>query len=133
MSNAELRRPLRSSFAEVSLRARRKASACAFPLPSAKASEKFAKRTVNQSQSETPPMYHAGASPVPTSAWIQSTVVNKLPTSTTNMTGFFAMLRGFSFAKESTNARRYIPAVNPTGFLNCSADEVPRFISSFFV
>ena len=35
-------------------------------------------------------------------------VVATLPTSTTNMTGFFIMLRGFSFTNESSVARRTI-------------------------
>ncbi len=46
-------------------RALRRAWAWAFPRPSASASGRLAKRTVNQSQSETAPMNHAGASPAP--------------------------------------------------------------------
>ena len=44
------------------------------------ASAKFAKSTVNQSQTETQKMNQAGASPWPTSAWIQSRVVRIEPT-----------------------------------------------------
>ena len=53
----------RRSFAGVSRRAFRNACACALPLPSATASAKLAKRTVNQSQSDTVPINQAGASP----------------------------------------------------------------------
>ena len=63
---------------------------------------------MNQSQSDTAPINHAGASPEPPSAWIQRSVVIRLPTSTTNMTGLRTMLRGFSFASESIKAWRTI-------------------------
>ena len=43
-------------MASVSLRARRRVSACALPRPSAIASAKLAKSTVNQSQTVTPKM-----------------------------------------------------------------------------
>ena len=49
----------------VSCRILRSDSACALPLPSASASAKFAKRTVNQSHAEIAPINPAGASPVP--------------------------------------------------------------------
>ena len=75
-------------LATVVVRALRSVSACALPRPSAIASAKLAKTTVNQSQSETARMKPAGASPLPTSAWTKSPVVRTLPTSTTNMTGF---------------------------------------------
>ena len=52
------------------------------------ASAKFAKSTVNHSQTDTQKMNEAGASPFPTIAWIQSSVVRIDPTYTTNMTGF---------------------------------------------
>ena len=42
--------------------------ACALPRPSAMASAKLAKSTVNQSQTETQKMNQAGASPLPTTA-----------------------------------------------------------------
>jgi len=99
------RAPCASLFAIVCLRAFLSPSAWAFPLPSASASEKFAKSTVNQSQSDTVPIYHAGASPCPPRACTQSPVVRTLPTSTTNITGLRAMLRGLSFFSESTIAR----------------------------
>jgi hypothetical protein len=47
----------------MSLRALRSESACALPRPSAIASAKLAKSTVNQSQSEIARMNPAGASP----------------------------------------------------------------------
>ena len=52
-----------SFLAWMSLRALRSVSACALPRPSAIASAKFAKRTVNQSQSEIARMKPARASP----------------------------------------------------------------------
>ena len=44
------------------------------------ASAKFAKSTVNQSQTETQKMNQAGASPLPTTAWTQRRVVRMEPT-----------------------------------------------------
>ncbi len=55
----------RNFFAGVSCRALRSDSACALPRPSATASEKFANRTVNHSQSAIAPMNPVGASPCP--------------------------------------------------------------------
>ena len=58
-----------SSFlAKTAPRARRRASACAWPRPSAIASAKLANSTVNHSQAATPRMKPAGASPCPRSA-----------------------------------------------------------------
>jgi hypothetical protein len=48
----------------------------------------LANSTVNQSHTDTQKMNPAGASPVPTSAWIHRSVVRMEPTYTTNMTGF---------------------------------------------
>ncbi len=110
-SRAASRRASRSFFATTSRRALRSASACALPRPSAIASAKFANSTVNQSQTETARMKPAGASPAPvTSAWKTSSVVNALPTSTTNITGFRIMWRGSSLRSESTIARCTIGA-----------------------
>ena len=50
--------------------------ACALPRPSAIASAKLAKSTVNQSQTEIARMNPAGASPLPNSAWMNSPVVS---------------------------------------------------------
>ena len=63
-----------------SLRAFRSDAAWALPLPSAIASAKLAKSTVNQSHTDTQKMNQAGASPFPTSAWAQSSVVRMEPT-----------------------------------------------------
>ena len=61
-------------------RAFRSDAACALPRPSAIASAKLAKSTVNQSQIDTQKMNQAGASPLPTRAWTQSSVVRMEPT-----------------------------------------------------
>ena len=77
----------------------RSVSAWALPRPSAIASAKFAKRTVNQSQTAIEAGEDASGS-----RDSESTVTRTLPTSTTNMTGFRAIRRGSSFA-ESCRAR----------------------------
>ena len=81
-------------FAFISRRELRNDSACAFPRPSANASEKFANSTVNQSHRDTARMNQTGASPFPNSAWKNRTVVSTLPTATTNMTGLRIWYRG---------------------------------------
>src|SRR6185437_6630341 len=94
-------------LASVSLRARRSVSACALPRPSAIASAKLAKRTVNQSQSVTPATKPRSFARLESSSvWMNSMVVMTLPISTTNITGFFIWMRGSSFLKESLMARR---------------------------
>ncbi len=70
----------RSRLASRSRRAFRREAACAFPRPSAIASAKFAKSTVNQSHTDTQKMNHAGASPLPTSACTHRSVVRMDPT-----------------------------------------------------
>ena len=93
---------------QVSLRVAAQASAWAFPRPSARASEKFANKTVNHSQIATMPINPAGASPLPRSAWIDNrSVVSRLPISTTNITGLRTICRGSNLKKASFNARRY--------------------------
>ena len=89
-----------------SRRALRKDAAWALPRPSAMASAKLAKSTVNQSHTDTQKMNEAGASPLPTTAWTQSKVVRMDPTYTTNMTGFSTWRRGVSFRNESRMACR---------------------------
>ena len=92
---------VRTLRAMVSLRIRRKVSACAFPRPSATASAKLAKITVNQSQMETASVNQRGT-PLGEAAKRsrnQIAVVSTLPISTTNMTGFFATSWGASFFK----------------------------------
>ena len=82
-------RPSTSFLASTSFRIFRSEAAWALPRPSATASAKLAKTTVNQSQSDTSPVNHRGAerSAAPRSRrnWI---VVRSAPTSTTNITGF---------------------------------------------
>ncbi len=70
----------RSRLAWSSRRALRSDAAWALPRPSAIASAKLAKSTVNQSHTETQKMNQAGASPWPTSAWTHSSVVRMEPT-----------------------------------------------------
>jgi len=81
----------------------RSEAAWALPRPSAIASAKFAKSTVNQSQSVTPKMKPADASPRPPAktACPQSRVVRMEPTYTTNITGFRTWRWGVSFLNES--------------------------------
>src|SRR5437660_1962276 len=90
-------------LATVSDLAFRSVSACALPRPSAMASAKFANSTVNQSQSVICKLNAKLCFSRNNSA-----VVTTLPTSTTNMTGFFIMVRGSSLTTASTNARRMI-------------------------
>src|SRR5262245_4589880 len=103
-------RPSTSLRAVVSCRRPRSAAACALPRPSASASAKLAKGTVNQSQAETLPVNHAGIAEADgaSRSRIQMSVVSTLPTSTTNMTGFFAIRRGSSFHTLSFAAARRI-------------------------
>ena len=90
-------------LASVSDRALRSVSACALPRPSAMASAKFANSTVNQSHSVICRLKAKLCFP-PNNRM----VVTTLPTSTTNMTGFFIMVRGSSLTRASTSARRMI-------------------------
>src|SRR5580704_3149976 len=90
-------------LATVSDLALRRVSACALPRPSAMASAKFANSTVNQSQSVI-----CRLNAKLCFSRNNSSVVTTLPTSTTNMTGFFIMVRGSNLTTASTNARRMI-------------------------
>ncbi len=94
-------------LATVSVRALRSVSACALPRPSAMASAKFAKSTVSQSQNVIWNSKPRPGRPA-TASRTNRTVVSTLPTSTTNMTGFFAIVRGWSFRSESQTARATI-------------------------
>ena len=91
----------------VSALARRKASACALPRPSAMASAKFANNTVNHSHSVICRLNPNPGCPCIRST-MSSTVVTTLPTSTTNITGLRIMVTGCSFTSESHAARRTI-------------------------
>src|SRR4029077_5240589 len=98
-------RPFHRRRAIVSFRAFLKLAACALPRPSATASAKLAKSTVNQSQIAscvTNPRSPDSAVKIPT-------VVRAAPTMVTNMTGFFTISRGFSFLNAS-------PIAGPTMF-----------------
>jgi hypothetical protein len=87
--------------AVVSLRILRNVAACAWPRPSATASAKLAKITVNHSQALTQKVNHAGAASAlgATRSRNQTSVVSTLPTSTTNMTGFRATCCGTSLRR----------------------------------
>src|SRR5713226_8069081 len=108
---------LESRLAMVVVRARRSVSACALPRPSAIASAKLAKTTVNHSQMVTASTKmvcavnaargNAGVGAVK-SRRTNSMVVTTLPTSTTNITGFLSCTRGSSFLKDSGMAARMI-------------------------
>src|ERR1700693_3097853 len=101
----------------VVVRARRSVSAWALPRPSAMASAKLAKTTVNHSQMAT-----ASTKSLSDVSWLlvkvavgavkrkrtNSMVVTTLPTSTTNITGFLSCTRGSSFLKDSGIAPRMI-------------------------
>ncbi len=95
-------------LAVVSVRALRSVSACALPRPSAIASAKLANSTVSHSQNvicsskPSPGRPAAASSP-------KRMVVSTLPTSTTNITGFFAIVLGCSLRSASTIAPRTMP------------------------
>ena len=81
-------------------------SACALPRPSAIASAKLANSTVSQSQNV---ICSSKPSPGPAGRRRRRSsrsVVSTLPTSTTNITGFFAIVRGWSLRNASHDARR---------------------------
>src|SRR3954470_23543472 len=97
---------VRTLRAMVSFCIRRSVSACAFPRPSATASAKLAKITVNQSQMETASVNQRGAAlgEGAKTSRSQTAGARTLPISTTNMTGFFATRTGESLRKLSTIA-----------------------------
>src|SRR5512146_610264 len=92
-------------FAIVCVRVFRSASAWALPLPSAMASAKLANSTVNHNQTDT-------CRPKPNGSSAERkrspTVVRDAPTSVTNITGFFIIVRGCSFRNEAMTAFRRI-------------------------
>src|SRR5579884_746394 len=91
----------RSRRASVSARMRRSDSAWALPRPSAIASAKLAKITVRKSQAVMLQLNRPG--------WAtESMTVTTVPTSTTNITGFFTCTRGSSFLNDPTTACRRI-------------------------
>jgi hypothetical protein len=92
-------------LAFVSVRVRRSASAWAFPRPSATASAKLAKSTVNQSHTVICPENSAlvpTTVPLPTIRSRRKKIVVSTETiSTQNMTGFLTKVRGSSLRKEA--------------------------------
>ena len=92
----------------VAARVFRSSSACALPRPSATASAKFAKSTVNQSQAATRPAKTFSCDEESERFFSHRNVTSTLPSSTTNMTGLRAMRRGSSFRMLSPAARRRI-------------------------
>src|SRR5262245_41504259 len=96
-----------SLCAVVSVLVLRRLSACAFPRPSAIASAQLAKSTVNQSQSVICKSKPTLGAPVMMSRTSKIEVIT-LPISTTNITGFFIIVTGFSLLKESPIAREMI-------------------------
>ncbi len=90
----------------VSVRPRRRAAACALPRPSAMASAKLAKSSVNQSQSA---IWTLKRTSLPRATSRTSSRLTRIaPTSTTNMTGLRAWTRGSSLRNESPMAARTI-------------------------
>jgi hypothetical protein len=98
----------RRRLAIVSERVRRKVSAWALPRPSATASAKLAKSTVNQRNTATSAAKTFWFALDVLRSVKNRIVVSTLPTSTTNITGFFMSVRGLSFTRLSTTARRRI-------------------------
>ena len=102
--------PIRS-FAWVSVRVRRNASACALPRPSAIASAKLANSTVNHSH-RTIWNSKPTLPDIVTMSRTRMTVVSTLTTSSTNITGFFIRTRGSSLTKAEPIAGMTILASN---------------------
>jgi hypothetical protein len=102
---------LASFFASALVFVLRRLSAWALPRPSAMASAKFAKSTVNHSHAA---IWNSKPKSFPDSNSVRTirAAVSTAPTSTTNMTGFFARVIGFSLTNESTIARRTIGGSN---------------------
>src|ERR1035441_10074907 len=103
--------PLRSRRAVVSVLVLRNVSAWALPRPSAMASAKLANSTVNHSHKAIWKVNPAKPAPLAISRTVKM-VVMTAPTSTTNITGFFIMARGFSLTNESLTARLTIGGSN---------------------
>ena len=93
-------------FAEVSFLVFFKLSACAFPLPSAIDSAKFANMTVMKRINEIIPLniLKSASFSVNNEGLIVKINVKKKPISTTNMTGFLIKTLGSNFFKESIKA-----------------------------
>ena len=99
-------------LAMVVARVCRRDAACALPLPSAIASAKLAKRTVNHSQAAIKPANTFSADVAVPRSRKKRNVVRTLPTSTTNITGFRAWTRGLSLRRLSITAGQTIEVSN---------------------
>src|SRR5574341_60523 len=86
----------------------RREAARALPRPSASASAKVEKITVNQSHSETKPVNQTGSELFSITDITKVTRVITLAISTQNMTGLRHRVRGSSFLKDSKRAGRTI-------------------------
>lgn len=106
----------RRRLASVSVRALRRLSAWARPRPSAIASAKLAKSTVNQSQAVIWPVKRTG--PPVTRSRRRRVVTSAATTSVTKITGFLASVLGSSFFRASAAARPIRPgdATEAMGF-----------------
>ena len=102
-SKASRRAGSRRRFAAVSVRVAARLAACALPRPSATASAKLAKSTVNQSQSTIWKEKPMPPAPVARSRR-KRTVVRSATTATTNITGLRTSARGSSLAKAEPSA-----------------------------
>src|SRR5450631_354805 len=96
----------------VVVRILRKLAACALPRPSATASAKFANSTVNHSQMISCKVSLESTARPRARSRMYSRLTSAVPTSTTNMTGFFIMSRGFNFLNESPMAGLMMDASN---------------------
>src|ERR1700730_817705 len=94
------------TWATVSERVLRSVSAWALPRPSARASAKFANSTVNHNHNATRPPNTLVAVVALLRSRKNSTEVHTAPTSTTNMIGLRASVRGLSFRNASPTALR---------------------------
>lgn len=93
---------------------RRRLSACALPRPSATASAKVAKSTVNHSQAATCPE-NSDVKPPVTRSRTKNRVTSSATTSVTKITGLRTRRRGWSLAKAALTAGRRIAGSNRAG------------------
>ena len=101
----------RRTRATVSLRVLRSVAACALPRPSAIASAKLANRTVNHRNATTKPANRFSEPVESPRSRTNRIVVRTEPTSTTNITGLRASVRGSSLTKASSSGATHDGAV----------------------
>ena len=104
--------PSRRTWATVSLRVLRNVAAWALPRPSAIASAKLANSTVNHRNATTMPANRFSSPVASPKSRMNRIVVSTEPTSTTNITGLRASVRGSSLTNESSAARLTIAGSN---------------------